>query len=574
VKVGGEFHYDQVNVRPIAQFNGNFLFTGSETGLDFADFLLGIPSQFNQSQLNPFYGRNKYAAVYGQDSWHLRPNLTLNYGLRWDRIEPWYEKYNQISTTEPGKQSIVFPGAPAGILYPTDPGVRWTLAPPGDEFSPRIGVAYSPKADRDNFLGRVLGGSGKTSFRAGFGMYYTSIEALTIGVLAANAPYGTTYSSPAPPLFSNPFVTASSGHDLGQYFPVNLAPLNASRSHPDATVDWSQFLPISGIPGYPVSNRIPYTEQYMLSVERQIGDNTLVSASYVGNQSHRLLVLVESNPGNPALCLSLPGCGPFEETASGTRGPLGANFGSDTNQSTIGNSNYNALELSLRHTSKRLQLFASYTFSKSMDQSSSVGEEVNPGNPGLSYALSSFDVKSNFVVSYAYELPFERWSGGSSWAKGWTISGITHFSSGFPVTLLNYGDNSLLGAEPNGINNYGVDEPQYAPGPLELNSNPRNGKSYFNTGLFSLQALGTPGNAKRRFFYGPGLNNFDMALMKKVRLSESKSLQFRVEGFNTFNHAQFFGPASVNGNINSATFGQVVSAASPRLVQAAVKFVF
>jgi Carboxypeptidase regulatory-like domain len=574
VKVGGEFHYDQVNVRPIAQFNGNFLFTGSETGLDFADFLLGIPSQFNQSQLNPFYGRNKYAAVYGQDSWHLRPNLTLNYGLRWDRIEPWYEKYNQISTTEPGKQSIVFPGAPAGILYPTDPGVRWTLAPPGDEFSPRIGVAYSPKADRDNFLGRVLGGSGKTSFRAGFGMYYTSIEALTIGVLAANAPYGTTYSSPAPPLFSNPFVTASSGHDLGQYFPVNLAPLNASRSHPDATVDWSQFLPISGIPGYPVSNRIPYTEQYMLSVERQIGDNTLVSASYVGNQSHRLLVLVESNPGNPALCLSLPGCGPFEETASGTRGPLGANFGSDTNQSTIGNSNYNALELSLRHTSKRLQLFASYTFSKSMDQSSSVGEEVNPGNPGLSYALSSFDVKSNFVVSYAYELPFERWSGGSSWAKGWTISGITHFSSGFPVTLLNYGDNSLLGAEPNGINNYGVDEPQYAPGPLDLNSNPRNGKSYFNTGLFSLQALGTPGNAKRRFFYGPGLNNFDMALMKKVRLSESKSLQFRVEGFNTFNHAQFFGPASVNGNINSATFGQVVSAASPRLVQAAVKFVF
>ena len=426
-------------------------------------------------------------------------------------------------------------------------------------------------------------------------MYYTSIEALTLGVLAANAPYGTTYSSPAPPLFSNPFITASNGQNVGQYFPVTFAPLNSSRSHPDESVDLSQYVPISGIPAYPVNNRIPYTEQYMLSIERQFGDNTLFSAAYVGNQSHRLLVLVESNPGDPALCLSLSQtsevasgsatCGPFGEsnvfttasgqTVNGTRGTLGPNFGSNTNQSTIGNSNYNALELSLRHTSKRLQLFASYTFSKSIDQSSNVGEEVNPVDPALSRALSAFDVTHNFVVSYAYELPFDRLLGGSRrWTEGWTISGITHFSSGFPVTLLNYGDNSLLGAEPNGINNYGVDEPQYVPGALHLNSNPRNGQSYFNASLFSLQALGTPGNTKRRFFYGPGLDNYDMALMKAVPLTESKSMQFRVEAFNVFNHAQFFGPSSVNGNMNSSTFGQVVGAAPPRLMQGAIKFLF
>ncbi len=595
IKAGAEFHYDQVNVNPIAQFNGNFLFTGSETGVDFADFLLGIPSQFNQSQLNPFYGRDKYAGIFAQDSWHAKSNLTVNYGLRWDRIEPWYEKYNQISTTEPGKQSVVFPGAPVGILYPTDPGVRRTLAPPGDELSPRIGLVYSPNASTDSFLGKISGGPGKFSIRAGFGMYYTSIEALTLGVLAANAPYGTTYSSPAPPLFSNPFITASNGQDLGQYFPVNFAPLNSSSSHPDPNVDWSQYVPISGIPAYPVSNRIPYTEQYMFSIERQLGDNTVFSAGYVGNQSHRLLVLVESNPGDPALCLSLsqpsevaPGsatCGPFGEsnvfvtasgqTVNGTREILGSNFGSNTNQSTIGNSNYNALELSLRHTSKRLQIFASYTFSKSIDQSSNVGEEVNPVDPALSRALSAFDVTHNFVVSYAYELPIERLFGvPNRLTKGWAISGITHFSSGFPVTLLNYGDNSLLGAEPNGINNYGVDEPEYTPGSLHLNSNPRNGNSYFNTSLFSLQPLGTPGNSGRRFFHGPGLDNYDMAVMKTVPLSESKSLQFRMEGFNVFNHAQFFGPNSVNGNMNSSTFGAVVGAAAPRLLQAAVKLIF
>src|ERR1700733_6429105 len=311
IKVGGEFHYDQVNTNPTAQFNGNFLFFGSETGLDFADFLLGIPSQYNQSQLQSFYGRNKYAGVYGQDSWRIRSNLTLNYGLRWDRIEPWYEKYNQLAVFARGEQSVVFPGAPAGILFPTDPGVPRTLAPPGNhDFAPRVGLAYAPDS--------------KTSVRASFGMFYTAIEALTIGVMSANAPYGTTYTSPAPPLFATPFVTAGTGQNVGQYFPVQLAPLNTTASHPDPNVNWAQFEPITGIPNYPTTNRIPYTEEYMLSLERSFGNNTLLSMSYVGTQAHHLPVLAEANPGNPALCLQLSNpanlapaqtpCGPFGES--------------------------------------------------------------------------------------------------------------------------------------------------------------------------------------------------------------------------------------------------------------------
>jgi hypothetical protein len=596
IKVGGEFHYDQINVNAIAQFNGSFLFFGSETGSDFADFLLGIPSQYNQSQLQSFYGRNKYVGVYAQDSWRATRHLTLNYGLRWDRIEPWYEKYNQIATFVPGKQSVVFPGAPAGILYPTDPGVSRTLAPPGNrDFAPRIGLAYSPSASGDGLLAKILGGPGNTSIRASYGMFYTAIEALTIGVMSANAPYGTTYTSPAPPLFSTPFVTASSGQDLGQAFPVTLAPLNSSASHPDANINWAQFEPITGLPNYPTSNRIPYTEEYMFSLDRGLGANTVFSLNYVGTQGHRLLVLDEANPGDPSLCLFLsnpanlaPGqtpCGPFGEDTTyttstgqvynGTRGPLGSNFGSNANQATMGNSNYNALQITLRHTSKRLNVLAAYTFSKSEDQSSNVGEEVNPLQPALSKALSAFDVKHNLVVSYSYQIPFERlFRTTNGWTQDWEISGISHFSSGLPVTLVNYGDNSLLGAEPNGINNYGVDEPDYNGGPLDLNHNPRNGGSFFNTSQFSENALGTPGTSKRRFFYGPGLDNYDMALLKNVRLTESKSLQFRVEGFNLFNHAQFFGPQAVDGNIDSSTFGQVISAAPPRLVQLGAKFFF
>ena len=595
IKTGIEFHFDQVNTHAIAQFNGSFLFYGSQTGSDFVDFLLGAPTQYNQSQLQPFYGRNKYLGLYAQDSWRLRPNLTLNYGLRWDRIEPWYEKYNQVATLEPGKQSVVFPGAPAGILFPTDPGVPRTLAPPGNkDFAPRVGLVYSPSASSDSLLGKILGGPGQTSLRAGFGMFYTAIEALTVGVLSANAPYGTTYTSPTPPLFATPFVSASTGKG-SQYFPVQLAPLDSSASHPDSNVDWSQYEPISGLPAYPTTNRIPYTEEYMFSVERQLTSNTVLSTSYVGTQGHRLLALVEANPGNPALCLQLmnpanlaPGqtpCGPFLEgntyiTASGqsingTRGPLGANFGSDTNQATVGNSNYNALEVTVRHSSGHLEILGGYTYGKSLDQASNLGEEINPIHPALSKALSAFDVKQNFVVSYNCQLPLDHLFGASnSWIQGWAVSGITRFSTGFPVTLYNYGDNSLLGTEPNGVNNYGVDEPQYTSGALDLNHNPRNGQPFFNTNLFSLQPLGQPGNAKRRFFYGPGIDNYDIALIKNLPVSESKSLQFRFEGFNAFNHAQFYGPASVNGNINSSTFGQVVSAAAPRLMQAAVKFIF
>jgi hypothetical protein len=596
MKFGAEFHADQVNADPIAQFNGSFVFAGQETGVDFADFLIGVPSQYNQSQLNPFYARNKYFGVFAQDSWHVLPNLTLNYGLRWDRIAPWSEKYNQISTFVAGAQSVVFPGAPPGILYPGDPGIPNTLAPIDSlDFSPRIGIAWSPQAEDGTFLRKLLGAPGTTSVRSSFGMFYNAIDAVEIGVLAANAPYGTTYSSPAPPLFATPFINAADGTNNGQPFPYKFAPLNSSRSNPDPDINWATYEPISGIPGYDIHNHTPYTEEWSLAIERQAGPQTIFSASYIGSASHRQRVLVESNPGNPALCLSLSQpkdvmfgtvtCGAFGEdtvyyptgggTVYGTRGPLGPNFGSNALQSNIGYANYNALQLSARHTAGRLEFDASYTYGKSMDQSSNIGEEVNPFNPALSYAISSFDVKHNFVVSYDYQLPFDQFFHPNRLTKGWSLSGITRFASGFPVTMINNGDNSLIGTNPNGVNNSSIDEPDYNGGPLHLNKNPRTNKNnYFSTSAFSMNALGDPGTSKRRFFYGPGADNYDMAVAKNLPFTESKSLLFRVEAFNVFNHAQFNGPQAVDGNIGSSTFGNVISASSPRILQGALKFSF
>jgi hypothetical protein len=241
----------------------------------------------------------------------------------------------------------------------------------------------------------------------------------------------------------------------------------------------------------------------------------------------------------------------------------------------VGNSNYNALEATLRFTAgSRGTLLVGYTYSKSIDQASNIGEQTNPFNAALTRVPSSWDMTHNFVATYTYELPFEKWFHRSSLTEGWSLSGTTRFSTGFPVTLFDDSDRSLLGTLGNGVNNQLLDTPEYVGGPLDINTNPRNGKPEFNTGGFSLEALGQLGNAARRSFYGPGIENFDIQISKTIRLRESSSLAIRVEAFNVFNHAQFYGPASVDGEVNDSNFGNIVSAAAPRLVQLAAKFRF
>ncbi len=574
VKLGATIHVDQVNIKPDAVYNGSFLFQGSETGSDFADFLLGVASSYNQADSHVFYLRNHYAGIFAQDTWQLSPKLTLNYGLRWDMLPPWSERFNQLQTLSPGRQSVVYPGAPAGLVFPGDPGIPNTLAPASHtNFAPRAGVAYSPDT--------------KTSIRASYGVFYTAFEGLSAGIMSANPPYGYDYDSLAPPLFASPFITASSGQHIGQRFPEPIPSSGASAANPNTSLDWTQYLPITGVPSFYHGNVTPYSESYTIAAEREVARDTVLTVSYAGTQAHHLLVLISANPGDPALCLSLsqprdvmpgtPTCGPFGESGTyttpsgqiiqGTRGPFSSQFAAVTYQKTIGNSAYNAFDFSLRHHSRSLDVQVAYSYGKSLDESSSLADAVNPLNPSLSRALSAFDMRQNLVASYDWKLPLGK-------LKGWSLSGVTRFTTGLPVTLFNNNDTSLLGTIPNGINNDGVDTPNYAPGNLAVNGNPRNGRPAFNTSPFSLPSLGQIGTAARRSFDGPGMANFDLALFKTVHLAESRSLELRIEAFNVFNHAQFFGPASVDGNISSASFGQIVSAQAPREIQVALRFHF
>jgi hypothetical protein len=332
----------------------------------------------------------------------------------------------------------------------------------------------------------------------------------------------------------------------------------------------------------------------MASFDRQLGKGLVATLSYVGSQGRNILVVQPTNPGNPALCLSVsdesqvaPGsatCGPFAENGiftradgtviNGTR-PFAPDFGSITAQRTIGRSLYNAFESDLRYNGAHAGFLLAYTLGKSMDTSSFIGEQINPVDPDATWAPSSFDIRHNFTASYNVDLPFARlFHTSNGWTNGWTMSGITRISSGFPVTLFNDTDTSLLGTFGNGVNNHLLDTPDYTAGcDLQLNHDPTKGPA-FNPACFSMPALGQLGNAPRRFFYGPGMFNTDLTVIKNLRFGSAQDLQFRLEMFNVFNQANFFGPGSVDGNIVSPTFGQIVQADAPRLVQLAVKYSF
>ena len=206
-----------------------------------------------------------------------------------------------------------------------DPGVPSTVAPTRyNNFAPRLGLAYTP-ASSGGFLEKILGQKGESSIRAGFGLFFTAFQGGTNFLEIGDAPFGYFYASPAPPLFATPFVDRETGNVEGQRFPVSFPANGFSAAHPDTSVDWSDYLPISSSPGFFPGNRSTYAEDYSLSFQRQLGARTVLSLNYLGAEGHRLLGALESNPGDQSACLNLVSqtadvalgttpCGPFGET--------------------------------------------------------------------------------------------------------------------------------------------------------------------------------------------------------------------------------------------------------------------
>jgi Carboxypeptidase regulatory-like domain/TonB dependent receptor len=581
LKFGGEFRYLQINERNTCAPNGDFTFDGTETGSDFADFLLGAPQNYNQCSQQFLDSRTRYGGLYIQDAYKIKPNVTLNIGLRWETSMPWYDTQNRIQTIVPGQQSTVFPTAPLAWVVPGDKGIPSTLAPTDyNNFAPRVGIAYSPDF-QDGILHKIFGSSGKTSIRAAFGIYYTSIEDLSLFYQVGDAPFGLYWVSPEPTMFDQPFQTRASGQSQGQRFPFTIpTPGNA------ANLDFSVYLPISFSPGFSPQNRLPYAEDYNFTIQRELSKATILTASYVGTQGHKLISQYDANPGNAMLCTQLnalgatPTCGPNGEQTTytlpngqqvfGTRTNLGPAYGTNNSYTAnIANSNYNSLQLSLERRATDITFLLAYTFSKAIDNSSGFGEWVNFSNYRLSRSLSQFDTTHNFVASYNWSLPFDR-AFHNRWprlTKGWNLAGVSRFSSGFPITLSQGQDLSLTGSGntdvPDLVGRITTQDPRKA--------GPNGPNTYFLPDAFASGQLGKFGTANRRFFHGPGILNTDIAMLKTTRVTESTSLEFRAEFFNVFNHAQFENP---EGNFSSSNFGVVTKARDPRIGQMSLKFLW
>jgi Carboxypeptidase regulatory-like domain len=574
------------------------------TGVPGADFLLGIPAWFTQGSGGLEDARTRQYYSYVQDEFRYRPNLTLIYGLGWTIDTPdiniAYDGHGQMAF-RPGEQSTIFPGAPVGIVYQGDAGVSAAGPTQWKNFGPRLGLAYSPD------WGWLTGGPGKTSIRAGFGIYYDKSETEQAGQVGFGVPPFATSTlsgvlgSGAPvlsinPGFANPYADIATGATVPNPYPFTGYPSNVDY----ATTPGLE--PVFGPCCAVVAKKFldPRMTNYNLTVQRQVGTNTIVTVGYVGSVARNLSY---GMPINVVTGLDATNS-PVFPYPIGVYGPIDTIFSG-------GNSNYNALQASIdKHVSNGLELLASYTWSRSFDdtsgfENSSFGEYGGQGGgyggsirasnpycfPACDYAASVFDAPQRLVVSYVYQIPGMH--GGAWWlgrlTQGWTISGITTFQEGFPVDIADL-------ANPSG----GCQEGDFScwDGPDQIAPvhymNPRSpGHPWFSASSFApvpcSPVTGCPsigisptsvvayGNAPRNPIRGPGLNNWDFALYKDTSINESMKIQLRMEAYNLFNHTQF-NPDGLSTDLISAaitpSFGSISEAQNPRLMQLVAKFIF
>jgi len=638
LKFGADVRRYQFNQLALFGVTGGFyFFGGGPNDPGFSDvipnYLLGLPDNFVQGSPTLQYLRSTATALYAQDSWKFKSNVTFNAGLRWELTPPFHDRYDRIETFRPGQTTRVYPcqfatgdpliaklgttdcspGAPGGfvfptgIVYPGDSGVPSGLtATYYRGFAPRVGLAWSP------------GGSSRTSVRAGFGVSYNPIEQLVYKQFNGAPPFG------AAPFLSNILFNTPYEFQNGSVainpFPVNNSPPRF------APVDWSIFRPTFAFGQQPPHQHPQYAEQYNFIIQHQLGRDVVVEIGYVGSEGHHLNINHDLNyglaqpcldlnqipgqscgpfgadrsffipansipagvtlhlpygsvasvtgPNNPAITLvglrpySSPGCEPTTGVGCPTDGqPV---FGSIYPADNMGNSNYNSLQISAeKRASRGLDFRAAYTFSKSFDYGSSFEDTINPVDFRKGYALSQFDARHRLVFSYVWTLPAPSMNGVlGKLADGWSISGITTLQSGFPIRITSNADLELQ----NSFAFLTAGEPDIVAPFRELN--PRGPGHYaFDPASFAPPTeLGVIGNSPRTVCCGPGINDFDFALLKDTPLGERTRLQFRAEFFNLFNHTQFENP---DGNISDgATFGTVVRARDPRLIQFALKLAF
>lgn len=581
--------------------DGSFTFDGAgtfSTGFPGADFLLGLPDSYAQGSGTIINARARDYYSYVQDQWHFRPSLTFTYGLGWDIETPWKNLFNNgemMATFRQGESSTIYPpvptgsenpttGAPVGFVYPGDPGINAYGGPsiPYRDFAPRLGFAWAP------------GSSGKWSVRGGFGLYYNRTEEELALETLGNPPFSlgsigvTSIGSPslAAPFSGWCTVKGSSPQacSVPQGFPFT-APAKG------AAVNFAPFEPIGFNMNVTSAHfGVPMAENYSLTIERQVSPSTIFSIAYVGNVGRHEEGAYTLNPAGSAPGVNpgavALGCNAFNlNTCDPGSFPLNPSvYGETGYEATDFNSNYNSLQVEFnRHFSNGLQLLASYTWSRYFDYTSNFENDafndpgINPFDFASMYGPSANDAPQRFVLSYVYTLPIYHFVHHvRRLTDGWNLTGITTFQMGFPVNVFDGAFTSLT-CDP-AISFYACpDRANVTGAPLNI-GNPRtytvNGSPnmWINPAAFAVPPAGTGiGNASRDPIYGPGINNWDIALLKDIPITEDKYIQLRLETYSTFNHTQFGAPV---GDVSSPLFGEIFSSTGERVVQLGGKIYF
>ncbi len=553
---GGELpYYESINGQAYvsAGYSGWFQgpnYNGSNSGSEPLDFMLGSNEFYEQYVPSYVSPRGQSPALYANDVWRISQRLNLNLGARWEPWLPWADSSagkigSQLNVADfaDGVHSARFPNLPAGLLVRGDQGVPNGLAPSNWKLlDPRVGLAW------DVF------GDGRTSVRAGFGIYH-------------DQPFGRMYNEMTDTLPFNSGAQVDdldNGTNINAYDPYAASPYNGTAPLPNPPTKGTVFpLPFSFAIGFSPIFKAPATTQWNLTVEHQLGFGVLLRAGYEASESFHMFDSRDINPSTDGTSATRP----MYEGGAGFSGKAILNESNNT-------SSYNAFVVSAeKRMTGNLSFLGGYRFAKCIDvggsdSSFAINEFTDPRRPYLDRGICDSDLAQQFKLAGVWQTPGFSSLGfaGREFLGGWSISGILDRHDGFPFSVLAYGDPNLDGDSFSRAN---------VSGDTNLSGGSKIAE-WFNTAAFS-EPVNSNGDSPRNFLRGPKFVNLDSALIKSFAmpfgpLRDTQKLDFRFEAFNLFNHPNLGQPGDTLGG--GTLFGQITSAQSPRVLQAALKYIF